>query len=354
MNVNDLTIDIVKSYADACRQLHDYIAVLRTEGYDLLVVPSRGAHPFLDGANSYAHKLRADRYTDFTAPPLWPIEELYLPFTADIGTDVPVLPSEVRGYWARTLAAIIRRDHKDVAYRFYEFLRGMAGELAIGSTQIRGGQSGKFIFVDTVQSGQAIAEIFTAFNRYGLTNCHFLLLLDQRGDRLKPDHARLIDQMVAERRATVIHVDKIFTEDEGPSMSGIWTVTFPDLMIAAKKMLPELADAQETAAGLYYHEVSKRPDGSNVDFTVSNAILATLLFSAVRNNDRTTASFLDEFKTHIDRNKLQRQEITRQIAHPLVARNLPIDTTDVSGSHVIRAYMKPDLAEALLKAFLKP
>ena len=353
MHVKHLNLDHIKSYADACRKLHDYIEVLRAEDHDLLVVPSRGAHPFLSGANSYAHKLRADNCQLFSARLLLPIEELYLPFTADIGADVPVKSSEVRRYWSRTLAAIIRRDTDDVAYRLYEYLRATAGGLAIGSTSVRGGKSGKFIFVDTVQSGQAICEIFSAFEQYGLNDCHFILLVDECGQRLKPEYAKIIDQMERSKRLTIIHVEKIFTEDEGPAMSGIWTVTFPDIMASAMKIIPELYEAKETAASFYYHEVSQRPDGSNRNFTVSNARLAVMLHSAIHENDAVTKQFLDDFKRHIDESKLQDQEITRKVAYPVIARYLPVVSTDISGSHVIRANFAPGQAERMIADFLK-
>lgn len=158
--------------------------------------------------------------------------------------------------------------------------------------------------------------------------------------------------MAANQRATLIPVDRIFTEDEGPAMSGIWTVTFPELMSKGTQMIPELAESRATGAGLYYHEVSRREDGSNVDFTISNAILGTMLFSAVRESDSTTLGFLEDFQRHIRNAKLQDQAFTRRVAHPIIKRNLPVASTDVSGSHVVRAYLGADRAEALIREFL--
>jgi len=62
--LRDVDFAIVSSYARACKQLHDYMEVLRHEGYDLLIVPSRGASPFVDGAASFAHRLRDERTPD--------------------------------------------------------------------------------------------------------------------------------------------------------------------------------------------------------------------------------------------------------------------------------------------------
>jgi hypothetical protein len=247
MNIGDLTFDMVRSYAEACRELHDYIAVLQRNGFGLVVIPSRGAHPFFDGANRHDYETRP---REMPISPFQLIDTLYLPFTADFGQASPFESKDIRRYWARTLAAIVHRDTDDVAYRLHEYLRGNSKGLAIGDTSIKPASSEKFIFVDTVVSGRAICEIFDAFDEYGLTDCHFLLLVDERGKNLKADYKRRIEEMTISQRATVIQVDKIFTEDEGPAMSGIWTVTFPDIMEHARKMIPELASSNEVGAGL--------------------------------------------------------------------------------------------------------
>ena len=44
-----LTMDTVASYSKGCSDLHDFLGVLR-EDCGLLVIPSGGASPFVDGA----------------------------------------------------------------------------------------------------------------------------------------------------------------------------------------------------------------------------------------------------------------------------------------------------------------
>src|SRR5439155_106399 len=132
------------------------------------------------GATCFAHQV-APLYegSEYFGPPISHIEELYLPFTADISKDQPISSTAIRLYWSRVLRSILHRDKSDIEFRFYDFLRKRAGRLALGTTDIRGGMSGKFIFVDTVVSGQAIHEIVEGFNACGLTDCHFLLLIDE-------------------------------------------------------------------------------------------------------------------------------------------------------------------------------
>jgi hypothetical protein len=64
-----------------------------------------------------------------------------------------------------------------------------------------------------------------------------------------------------------------------------------------------------------------------------------LLFSAVSDADRVAAGLLRKFQDHVSSAKLQSQAVTEAVAEPLIKRNLPIASTNVSGSHVIRGLM---------------
>jgi hypothetical protein len=353
LDIADITLDIVTSYAQGCADLCGAIGLLQSAGFDLMVIPSRGASPFIRGAYSYASALRGEKYKDFdlSAPRLAFPEEIYLPFTADIADDFPVSSRTIRHFWSRVLAAQIRRDEGDIALRFYRFLCAWSGKLATERARIVGGKDGRFIFVDTVVSGQAICEIFEGFAVNGLTSCHFVLLIDHGGAGLKPAYRQKIDAMVHAGRATTIMVDQIFTEDAGPGMSGIWSVTMPELMVKAANMVEGLQDG--VGAGLYYHEVAKREDGSNEAITVSNAIMHVLLFSAVRSADDIAERFLADFKDHVVGERLADYSVTKQVADSLIMSSLSkISSTDVSRSHVVRAHMAEDDAENLLRKFL--
>ncbi|QDT82459.1 hypothetical protein MalM14_00860 [Gimesia chilikensis] len=281
------------------------------------------------------------------------LETLYLPFTADISDDQPVTSSSIRSYWSRVLSAILNQNKNDVALRFYEFLRANAGKLAVDKSHVRNRSNRQFIFLDTVVSGRAISEIFDAFNKYGLTDyCHYILIIDEQGKKLKPNFSHKIDEMESSGRATRILVDKIFTEDEGPAMSGIWTVTMPDLVLAAKEMIPDFSQTGDIAATFFYWEIQNREDESNKAISVSNALLFMLLNSGISDSDKSTKFYLEQFRHHINDTKLQRQVITQEIATPLIGENLNTINTDVSSSHVIRAFMDKQKAQKLVRSFL--
>ena len=105
---------------------------------------------------------------------------------------------------------------------------------------------------------------------------------------------------------------------------------------------------------LFYCEVRRREDKSNLDITVSNAILSTLLHSAVNDTKDVTSMCLRDFiKRHLSESKVQRMEYTKAIANPLIAANFPVESTVVSSSHVIRAYVGKDEAERMAMKFLE-
>ena len=351
VNVNNLTLGMVESYANACRAVHDYCGVLQKSGYDLLVVPSRGAHPFIRGAQSYSHTVFKPDKGELPIPGFVSLQQLCLPFTADLTDEQSATSFGVRRYWARVLAAILRGSSGDVSLEFHKHLRSVAGILAYGTNTLRNGTSDRFIFIDTVVSGRATYEIMAAFEECGLKNCHYLLLIDQLGTRMKTEYRNKINEMVSLDKATTIEVENIFTEVEGPVMSGIWTVTMPEVMESAKRIL-SLAGEEELVPTLFYCEVARRKDDPNLGVTVSNGKLSTLMHAAVNEVKDVTAMCLRDFLDHLIKNNLQRQSYTEEVAYPLLAENLPIQSTNVSSSHVIRAFVGQTKADKMIEKFL--
>ena len=350
MNVFNITLSMVRSYAQACRHLYVYLECHRDE-YGLLVVPSRGASPFIKGAYTHGYLEAAGREQPFKPVLRTEIRQLYLPFTADIEDGAAIEPSTIRDFWTRVLAAILRGETSDIALRFYAYLLSASSIPTPPPTDIRFRRDG-FLFLDTVVSGRAITDIFTSFEKHGLDNCHFILFIDASGQRLNPAYARKIREMEHAGRVSTILVESIFTEDQGPSVSGIWTITFPALIERLQTMVPELQG--EVAAALYFHEVSKRKDGSNLAVTISNGILGSLMYSALDGRDPTIAEyFLEEWKEHVSSSRLQDRATTKAIAVPFMPRFPSVSNIEVSSSHVVRGEIKPEKAEGLIRAFLR-
>lgn len=261
---------------------------LSDDGYKSMIVPSRGAVPFLRVAKSYYRQFviscmpKDDRLSRGSAARFGPLTlSLDVPFTADAGrTGVEGLKSaHIRRFWARVVAAIVRRKVDDPHYRFFRFVRDEVCQVGHHDSLEWRMESERFLFIDTVVSGRAVCEIVDAFDAEGLDQIHYILLLDENGAAMRQPYGARIYALAATGRATLINVPSLFTEDQGPAVSGIWSVVVPKLMDLVRDELP-IGDGV-AGAGLYYHEVRQRPDASNVQVTHAVARLDQLLFQAM-------------------------------------------------------------------------
>jgi hypothetical protein len=343
-----------------------------------MVVPSRGAAPFVHAAQAYfyrvdmrslerpsafpddtdlrqaASEMRIDRLRANASGPL--VNPLFLPFTADIPASLTGVESrQIRLFWTEVLAAIVRADFSSPYYRFFSFLRNEVCELGFMSSHEWNGFSSRFIFLDTVVSGRAVVEIMDAMTAAGLNDPHFVLLADQHGTRMQSPYRERVHAELALGRATLIGVDKLFTEDQGPAVSGIWSVTMPELMTQIRDAVPEFSATGATGAGLYYTEVRAREDGSNVETTIAIARLSRLIemcWQPELFDDTLIAHELEVLADHLVSHRLLADDVTLATARPrlLAGVKTPV-TLDTSPSHALRLGHDPKVAASLVKRF---
>ncbi|TPQ46563.1 hypothetical protein C2U71_07715 [Burkholderia ubonensis] len=234
--------------------------MLNLEGYKHLVVPSRGAVPFISAASTVwrleARSLptweeRLRQKIDHIESPF--MQQLILPFSAD-PHDATQTTAAIRKYWSRVLAAIVRRDGKDPCLVFYKVLVERLGKQTWLGSLPRDLPQAKFIFIDTVVSGRAICEIIKAFGEVGLDQCHFLLIADENGKKIESPYRRVIDDLIRLNRCTLIPVNRLFTEDRGPAVSGVWSTVYPQVLDAVRSKYAWANDAY--GAGTFYHRIS--------------------------------------------------------------------------------------------------
>ena len=311
---------------------------------------------------------------------------LNVPFTADAGRlDIPGLtPAHIRRFWARVVAAIVRRQGDSPHYRFFRFIRDEVCQVGHHDSLEWRMESERFLFIDTVVSGQAVSEIVEAFDAEGLDEIHYILLLDENGAAMRRPYAAKIHALAATGRATLIRVPSLFTEDQGPAVSGVWSVVVPKLMDLARNE-PGMSDGF-VGAGLYYHEVQQRQDGSNVEVTMAISMLRHILFKATRmafdadevleDLEQLGSDFADElaleglmqlpalyghgleddiqeYLRHIEQHQLFGKANTFATASGRVLAGLR-DTkaeVDVSSSHCIRLHIDDAEAERLMQQF---
>ncbi|WP_419756271.1 hypothetical protein [Brevundimonas sp.] len=394
MTVTDLiTPDVVRSYARAVIKVARTCDRLQDEGYAITVVPSRGASPIVRTAASYRRSILKPAVASAERLRLWkrgltdPLSAtIHIPFTADAGElGVADLKStHIRAFWARVVAAIARGDVNNPYYRFYRFHRDVVCRVGHHDNMEHLLNTERFIFVDTVVSGRAVVEIADAFDALGMDQIHYLLLLDENGDRIYPQYAARLHQLEAQGRATLVRLDSLFTEDQGPAVSGIWSVVMPSVMEMARDMVPAFSDGV-VGAGLYYHEVRMRDDESNGHFTSAIGRLHTILYQAMHavtdlnevaedlehrelffedtlNIDhlQRISSIMDtgldlsveEYVHYLAAESLFEADATRGVAHDRVLSGVtPRATLDVSPSHCLRLDIDADAAAALIRTF---
>ena len=257
---HDFTVDNIIDFARASRELSDYVRVLVKEGYRHLVVPSRGAVPFiraaaaawrLDARSLPTFEQRLKEASEVNKSPF--LQQLILPFSAD-PQDATQTTASIRRFWSRVLAAIVHREGTDPYLTFYKALVENLAHRSWHAALPSKLPNEKFIFVDTVVSGRAVCEIFKAFEQVGLNQCQFILIVDARGAEVVPQYQRVIEEMCARQRCTVISVNRLFTEDRGPAVSGVWSTVYPQVLDAVRQKFEWARDAY--GAGTFYHRVS--------------------------------------------------------------------------------------------------
>jgi hypothetical protein len=191
-------------------------------------------------------------------------------------------------------------------------------------------------------------------------------------------------QLEAKGRATLVKLDSLFTEDQGPAVSAVWSVVMPELMDEARQTIPAFSDGI-IGAGLYYWEASKRDDESNLQVTIGLAELGTLLHQALfigaepneiaedldllgsnfgseadlhwvfqqrAFNERWFDEKVEQYLEHVRRHRLFEKSTTVDLARPrLIKAAAAPAKIDVSASHALRMAIGKEDAARLVRAF---
>lgn len=254
------TAENIIEYGRAAKELSYYLRVLFLDGYDSIVIPSRGAVPLFRAAQHAWHyetrSLQAseDRFLskiEMLGSPMHAVT--MLPFSADPDEERQTSKG-IRTFWVKVLSALVRRDGRDPHLIFYQKIVEHLQKEELTSVLPRNLPSGKFVFIDTVVSGRAVVEILDAFEAEGLNECHLILLVDEGGKKIQGEYKRRIDALVAGQRCTTILLSNLWTEDRGPSVSGVWSTVYPQVLA---KLQGRYSWSQDVyGAGSYYHKVS--------------------------------------------------------------------------------------------------
>jgi|GEM_PF-3378706 hypothetical protein len=377
-----ISFEHVQSYATAAVNLYEALVALEDEGYQTAVFPSRGTTPF---QNLTWNVHRSDCVQQRgPAPLLHSLNEPFaygtvtLPFTADAPGDAVDGTSQIRDYWVRVLRAIINGDSGSSELRYYQYcVAELFGfDRTHGLPLRRAGK--RFVFVDTVISGQAVCEIVSAFKRQGLEDFYLVLLVDEKGKKLKQQYRQVLEDLVRQGKAKLILVDALFTEDEGPAFTSTWCLSSPQLVQAAHRVMGGSGQADLVGTAISFVRVQADDTLGNVTSTRLGASLGTLLSTAVGEHlaHRDIRKFYTRalettrkvlIATAIDSKKhgfdpLSTAE-TERIARSAIkagvsiglnrkALGLAVTSVDVSSSHVVRLHFEEKAVDDFLRNYM--
>lgn len=349
------------------------LRVLFKEGYDSIVIPSRGAMPIFRAAKhawfSEANYLpdrdsRFDSRMEILGSAIHAVT--ILPFSADPAEEKQTSKA-IRRFWVKVLSALVRRDGQDPHLTFYEKLVQHLQGKELSQVLPRDLPSDKSIFIDTVVSGRAIDEIIEAFELEGLNQFHLILLIDRNGDSIQGVYKRRIEALVAEGRCTLFYLNSLWTEDRGPSVSGVWSTVYPQILTELKGRFSWSGDCY--GAGSFYHKVSSaqldvqsgvgNPD-YNMPMTRLHASISVMLHLVVTTfqqletmadaNPEQKSTLLKKMELSLDFHLAMlkedldelillsplEQDTTLKLAEPRVLQRFPEARVTASSSHLVR------------------
>lgn len=373
---------IIRSYADGAFTLYETLIELEDNGYEALVYPSRGTTPFKGlihsvHTSSFVKQRGATPQHHRVAEP-FAYRTIDLPFTADPPLGIVEGHAQIRSFWVRVLKALLEHDAMSPDLRYFQHcLEGIFGfERSLGLPLRRPGT--RFVFVDTVLSGQAVCEIAAAFEAHGLTNFYFVLLVDEKKHSVDSVHGRKIAALVAKGMAKLIFVESLFTEDRGPAMTSTWCLSAPQFVTSAHSVIHGCKQGELVGTAVSFLRVSEDEALGNESSTRMSAVLNQLVYLAMCSllevesetrgiHDRVFEKMRMELvelamnKDMQGNNPLLIEETQRiaklaiQISRSIAVNRLPIrlEVSDVtvSNSHVVRLLFDDDDVRMTLKDF---
>ena len=263
-------------YSNACLELAVVVPETRkNEGFDTLVIPSRGAVPFFLGMCYSLNKIKSfggdhelfynDLGVQNIIASLLPeqscisedienskVKVIVVPFTADLNISKfedtegnEEYTFETRKYWANVTSSFFKeqRERKKDPY-FISFtniiLRDIEGREEVAKRYEDFPQIKKFSIIDTVISGRASNQILQSFDslsqKEGNENLKpsSFLIIDEEGTKLKPHFKSYLLRKKLEGKVVMQYVPRIVSEDEGASFLGVSAIVYPSLMKSSK------------------------------------------------------------------------------------------------------------------------
>lgn len=360
-----ITKESILSYSSACIEVYEELLNAKREGFQRIVIPSRGAYPFYNGASA-ASIIMEDSFI-FS----WYFDTWLLPFTSDWGqADISADSKSVRKFWVKVLADSLRNE-KSPYTDFYNKLVDTVGErLTINTTDLKVDKyykkntikGEKFVFIDTSVSGKAICDIIDSFHDFNLNDYLIILISDHFGHTIKSGYRSLIEKEKQKGRLKEIAVESIYSEDASPLLNtGISSIVFPSLIETAYHEIPEFRNNGFVGAGLWFIDSVSHLRDQFPKLNGVRGILSTMNYRGMRKiSDDAGDHWFEESISHDvetmiewlgDFNLLDPSSTKRLIYDRLASQAVKLnEDVDVTGSHIIRIDLPKDIIKDLIKA----
>lgn len=363
-----ITPDTVLSYANACIEVRKRLLFLEKENYKQLIIPSRGAYPFYQGALQSNHlstvgEERISFYNKF--------QLLLLPYTADWGNDtigeIDISSKQVRKFWTKILADFLKKETSIFTSYYQELVKLIGERYTVNTTNLLPrdiknitDDSEKFIFIDTAISGRAICEIIDSFHECNLTDYKIILIVDCNGERLREEYESKINTEIANERLFRVNVEKIFTEDASPILnSGIASVVFPSLIEQSYYDIKTFGTEGFVGAGMWFIDSASHLKEYNGELNGVRGIISTLIFHGLMQFEVQENKWFDEHINHSIKealgwlggfNLFDRNSTKSLIYDRMLDQGIDLqEDVDISSSHVVRI----DIEESERAEFIK-
>jgi len=238
-----ITYEQIQSYWDSIVSISELIQKFKTQGYRNIVIPSRGVCPIYIATTKYHYQkmqYECSIFRELEERLQWKhtefknlrTGEIWLPFTAQTGNkEEDENTYQIRLNWCKVLKSILSQD-TSVNSIAYHVLTDTIGK-EYGRTRSIIIKDAPILMIDTVVSGRAATEIAQALEEIGLTEYKMILAVDAQGNKLQSKYKSQLLGKYSDR-IKMVYFEELFTEDQGPTLTSVFGVVYPNLTRALR------------------------------------------------------------------------------------------------------------------------
>lgn len=362
MSLSDIiTTENLDSYAEACREIGIELWIQSMEGRCRnILMPSRGSYPILDQARRAFDLELKKPYKDFDFDYIKEkfsiprTKEIWLPFTTYCPDDSSTTSAGQREHWCKILKSILDKKQSP-EFKTHQLFTQEICDQRFDFIESSEDTPNRLVIIDTVISGRAACEIADGLEATGIEDYMMLLAVDQNGEKIQEFYRKRLDQLKKRGKVKLYNFNNIFTEDSHPGLTGITSITFPQITEHLSK-----TTGRSTPVGFWHLEVSKREDESNLPYTITNATVNVALYRRIMHMSGTSKDRFEKHSNERERRELSRLDkefnvgsrtFARDFIRPVLQKGIianNISDIEISSSFVATVHLNDKMADRIL------